>query len=96
MTNRRPSPSMSDAELDDEKLHELYRLQNGLNAIHLATVRWNALSAEFSKKVRQLPEFYFGGCQQDIDAHRRAHELAVGSRKNAEMLAAVEPEKLAA
>lgn len=76
--------------LSAEKLHELYRLENGLQQIHEATTRFNSLLSDFDPALRQLPEFFLSAVWLDLIAKRQAHERALDKQRGSVMLAALE------
>jgi len=67
--------------LNDEQLHQLYRLEEGLRKIHEATTRFNSLLSDFDPGLRHLPEFFLGAVAIDLTARRREHELAADQRR---------------
>lgn len=72
--------------LSDEKLHELYRLENGLRQIHDATTRINSMLSDFDPALRHLPEFFLEVLAVDLMDKRRAHELALDQQRGSVML----------
>jgi hypothetical protein len=67
------------APLTDDSVRDLERLKKGLEAIHDATIRWNALADEFrySLGLGMLPEFFPIERAQELDKILGAHQLAV-------------------